>query len=285
MAQPSYIARHRVTQNSYQRTMHFHDVNEILFSLNDGCSFFLNDQSYDIGRGVLILIPEGAIHRKVNPDNLIVDTYTLHYPLSFLSAYSTPNTNLSQVYAAQAACVQLPQSEIDNAIQLFERCLPLPDDAFGSDLRHDLYFLDILLKFYPLFSDGGRGRITRSNITPLVSGLIHYIDQNLARRISLDDLAARFFVSKYNLCRQFKKETGFTILEYINSSRIRKACSLLRQGDSVSSVGAQVGFPNPSHFIHVFRQHTGVTPRKYLSQFSTFTDVPFFNNFAPQDVS
>lgn len=285
MSQPSYIARHSVMQNSYQRTMHFHDVNEILFSLNDGCSFFLGDQSYDIGRGVLILIPEGAIHRKVNPANVIVNTYTLHYPPSFLSAYSTPNTSLTQIYGAQAACVQLPHNEIDHAIQLFERCLSVPDDAFGSDLRHDLCFLDILLSFYPFFSDGGRGRITRSNITPLVSGLIHYIDRNLAGRITLDGLAAKFFVSKYNLCRQFKKETGFTIVEYINSSRIRKACSLLRQGDSVSSVGAQVGFPNPSHFIHVFHQHTGVTPRKYISQFSTFTDVPFFSNFAPQEGS
>ena len=51
---------------------------------------------------MLVLIPEGTIHRKINPSNVTVDTYTLHYPLALLEAYSTPHTDLTQLYGTQA---------------------------------------------------------------------------------------------------------------------------------------------------------------------------------------
>ena len=232
---------------------------------------------------MLVLIPEGTIHRKINPSNVTVDTYTLHYPLALLEAYSTPHTDLTQLYGTQAMCIQLPEKDIGEAIALFERCLTVPDDSFGSDLRQNLHFLDILLKFYPLLSAGHGGNNAHSNISPLVSELIRYINQHLSERLTLDRLANTFFFSKYNLCRQFKRETGFTIVEYINSSRIRMACTLLRQEKAISDISSRVGFLNNSHFIHTFRQYTGVTPRNYITRYKTFTDVPFFSNFAPQE--
>ena len=94
---------------------------------------------------MLVLIPEGTIHRKINPSNVTVDTYTLHYPLALLEAYSTPHTDLTQLYGTQAMCIQLPEKDIGEAIALFERCLTVPDDSFGSDLRQNLHFLVILI--------------------------------------------------------------------------------------------------------------------------------------------
>lgn len=283
MVEHTYLAQHRDSQNRYQQTLHFHDINEILFSLNDGCSLFLDDQIYDIRRGVLALIPEGTIHRKVNPSNVQVDTYTLHYHASLLDAYSTPLTDLAAVYGARVLCLQLPEEDIPQATALFERCLAQPDGTYGSDLRRNLYFLDILLQFYPLLSTGRKGDRPPSNITPLVAELIGYINGHLTQRLSLDLLANAFFTSKFNLCRQFKKETGFTIVEYINSSRVRKACSLLRQESAVADIGLRVGFPNASHFNHTFRQYTGMTPRQYMQHFKSFTGVPFFNSFTPAE--
>ena len=179
---------------------------------------------------MLVLIPEGTIHRKINPSNVTVDTYTLHYPLALLEAYSTPHTDLTQLYGTQAMCIQLPEKDIGEAIALFERCLTVPDDSFGSDLRQNLHFLDILLKFYPLLSAGHGGNNAHSNISPLVSELIRYINQHLSERLTLDRLANTFFVSKYNLCRQFKRETGFTIVEYINGMEVVKVFN--RDGES-----------------------------------------------------
>jgi len=281
--QQTYLVRHLTAQSSYQRSLHFHDVNEILFSLNDGCSFFLDGQIYPINRGALVLIPEGTIHRKLNLDNTVVDTYTLLYPPSMLEAYSTPCTDLSKVYLDSARCIQIPSGEIGRTSALFEQCLTPPDGSFGSDLRRNMLFLDLLLGFYPLLSNQSDTAVLHSNVSPLVSDMLAFINRHLTERITLERLSNTFFISKYNLCRQFKKETGFTIVEYINSSRIRMACAILRKEQDASNLGARVGFSNASHFIHTFRQYTGVTPLGYKKRYKNFTNVPVFSNFSPHD--
>jgi AraC-like DNA-binding protein len=279
----SYTVKHLVSQNSYQRTLHFHDANEIIFSLNDGCSFFLDGQIYDIRRGVLILIPEGVIHRKLNPADIAVDTYTLYYSSALLDAYSTPHTNLTSTFGTAAACIQLPEEAIASTTAMFEKCLPVPGDTFGADLSHNLYFLNMLLSFFPFLSAGLDQTAPRSMLNPLLSSLIDYINEHLTEHLSLDRLAGEFFVSKYNLCRQFKKETGFTIVEYINSSRIRLACSILREEKQVSNIGSRVGFPNTSHFIQTFRQYAGTTPSSYINRYKTYKSVPLFSHFSPPE--
>lgn len=282
MAQVSYIASHRQVQNSYQRIWHFHDSNEILFSLNDDCSFFLDDQVYNIHRGALILIPEGTTHRKINPTDLAVNSYTIHYPSSLLEMYSTAQTDLGRFFDKRAVCIQLPEEAIDETVPYFERCLEEAGNGFGGDVRRNLRFVDLLLHLYPYLA-ADSGTKVRANGSPLVSNLIHYINEHLDEKLSLDRLASSFFVSKFNLCRQFKSETGFTVVEYINSNRVRRACTLLRQQKEVSAIASQVGFSNVSHFIHTFRQYTGMTPGQYQARYRNYTDVPFFRIFAPQD--
>lgn len=283
MIQQAFVARQLGEQNSYQRTLHFHDSNEILFTLNDNCSFFLDGQLFDISRGALILIPEGAIHRKINPPTVVPMSYSLHYPISLLDAYSTPFTDLIQTFGSTSACIQLPNDAIKPVTAMFQSCILPTEETFGSDIRRNMTLLNLLLDLYPLLSaDSGEGTV-HSNTSPLISELIEYINAHLTERLTLDDLSNLFFISKYNLCRQFKKETGFTIIEYINSSRIRMACSLLRKEKAITDIGSRVGFPNASHFIHTFRQNTGMTPRAYLKRYQEFTNVPVFYNFSPHD--
>lgn len=283
MISQTYIARHVVAQRSYQRTLHFHDINEILFTLNDGCTFFLGGQVYPVRRGVLILIPEGVIHRKFNPDNqeIPVDTYTLHFSPALLEAYSTPKTDFTQVFGNISTCIQIPDERIDHTIQLFERCLEEPDGTFGSDVVRNLHFLNILLDVYPLLTKSVDVEKPHSIISPLIADVIRSINSDLTRHISLDGLSSEFFVSKYNLCRQFKQETGFTVIEYLNSSRIQKACRILRQEKQLTNLAARVGFPSQSHFIHTFRRYTGITPREYLARCKQFAEVPLHSNFSP----
>jgi oxalate decarboxylase/phosphoglucose isomerase-like protein (cupin superfamily) len=113
------IANHLKSQQIYQRSPHFHDINEIIYTLNDESSIFLGSHTYKINRGALILVPEGIIHRKSNPTDTIVDTYTIHYPKSLLSSYSTPNTDLTRIFGNTATCIQLPENEIARITRLF----------------------------------------------------------------------------------------------------------------------------------------------------------------------
>ena len=90
------------------------------------------------------------------------------------------------------------------------------------------------------------------------------IEANLARSISLSELADAAGLSRFQFLRSFKRSTGETPYQYVLRRRIEKAQQLLReQAMSVEAVGAAVGFSSSTRFIRAFRLKTGSTPGSY----------------------
>ncbi len=89
---------------------------------------------------------------------------------------------------------------------------------------------------------------------------VEFVKNNLCSRISLDAVAASAGLTKYHFLRKFKRITGLTVLEYINTVRCRHARQLLLGGASVKEAAIRSGFENFSHFSSVFKKYTGVLP-------------------------
>lgn len=91
-----------------------------------------------------------------------------------------------------------------------------------------------------------------------------YLDQNYRERITLDDLAGRFFINKFYLARIFKDQFGVSINSYLSQVRITHAKRLLRFSDlTVEQVGHQCGIDEPAYFARVFKKVEGITPREF----------------------
>lgn len=91
-----------------------------------------------------------------------------------------------------------------------------------------------------------------------------YIIQNYDRPLSLNDIAAHFYISPNYLCSVFKKEVGCNLMKFINDYRLNQAAKLLRETEmKVNKVAEAVGFPNPSYFSQRFRDYFGESPDNY----------------------
>ena len=91
-----------------------------------------------------------------------------------------------------------------------------------------------------------------------------YIDENFARKITLDDLAREFYIDKFYLCEQFKERYGTTIVDYINLVRITEAKKMLRFTDKTTEeISDSVGVNGAAYFSRMFRKIEGVSPREY----------------------
>ncbi|ONF63655.1 GlxA family transcriptional regulator [Amycolatopsis keratiniphila] len=98
--------------------------------------------------------------------------------------------------------------------------------------------------------------------------VMRWLDQNLAARYDLAALAERFNVSTRTLLRRFAAEAGQSPLEYLHSSRVRRARHLLETTDrTVAGIGAAVGYRDPGTFAALFAKHTGRRPRDYRATF------------------
>lgn len=99
--------------------------------------------------------------------------------------------------------------------------------------------------------------------------MLEFIQKNYGKKITLEEFSGRFFLSKNQLIRIFRKRTGYAPYEYIKQYRLRKACELL-QGTTlhVGEVGGRVGYSNNSHFASQFRECYGMTPTEYRGMFA-----------------
>lgn len=88
----------------------------------------------------------------------------------------------------------------------------------------------------------------------------HYADPG----IGVASIAAHLGISEGHLSHTFKKETDYTLLNYLTRYRIRKAMELLREGRlKVYEVAERVGYRDITHFSSTFKKVTGISPSEY----------------------
>jgi len=91
-----------------------------------------------------------------------------------------------------------------------------------------------------------------------------WIQDNLAKSISIADLAKRLKLNQRTLNRRFKAATGLAPQAYLQGLRISTARDLLRTSNlSVSEIAWQVGLHDTSYFSQLFRSHNGMSPLRY----------------------
>ncbi|MEU4101487.1 GlxA family transcriptional regulator [Streptomyces tanashiensis] len=103
--------------------------------------------------------------------------------------------------------------------------------------------------------------------------VMRHLDQNLAARYDLAALADALGVSTRTLLRRFADATGQSPLEYLQSSRVRRARHLLETTDrTVASISTAVGYKDSGTFAALFAKHTGRRPRDYRATFRRGAD-------------
>ena len=94
-----------------------------------------------------------------------------------------------------------------------------------------------------------------------INKTIMYIRNNYTQNISLDTLAFTVGYSAPHLPKEFKKEVGITISDYIQRLRCNKAAEMLKETDtSIADISFYVGYPDNNYFTKVFKKYFGVTP-------------------------
>lgn len=95
-----------------------------------------------------------------------------------------------------------------------------------------------------------------------------YIDAHFTEVITLDKLADIFYMSKFYLTREFKKEFGYTVIQYVLNKRISYAKELLRStAKSVEEISEICGFNDQSYFARQFKKSENMTCLAYRKKY------------------
>lgn len=106
-----------------------------------------------------------------------------------------------------------------------------------------------------------------TNYSPYVHRAIKFIEDNYYKNISVSNLCLEFKINKPYFCNLFKKETGQTFVNFLNSYRIKRSKKLLKNLDfSMLDIAHRVGFNNQSYYCTTFKKFTGISPLKYREE-------------------
>ena len=98
----------------------------------------------------------------------------------------------------------------------------------------------------------------------LVVKILNYIDDNLYKRITMDEISSIFYFNKDYLMRIFKKELDITIMDYINKRRIYNSLDLLKNSDDlIIKVALNSGYSSLEYYSETFTKVLGVSPLTY----------------------
>lgn len=249
---------------------HFHNEYEIYYLMEGERYYFIDNQTFYVKKGSMVFINRSQIHKTTAANTFYHDRVLIHFseeeiePLFGLMSNIDIDTFFSKYFGVL---------DLNEAGQKYIEGLLL-EVMEEMKKRHTSYEFLIKSKLAELLifaircKNGENKTFEVETVKTEKHKKIHeiaeYISENSDKKISLDELSKHFFVSKCYLSRIYKEVTGFTVNEYINIVRIKKAQSLLENTDySITEISEMVGYDSITYFEKVFKTYIEKSPLKY----------------------
>lgn len=239
---------------------HWHQHLEIIHLLNGQMTACINEQSYELVPGDILVINPRDIHSTqlhgrgrynllqippVHLKRISTDWELLHF--SELLVYSDKEESLN-----------------DRLTKIFTELMRL--NTGEEKGAHLLFLIQIYQLLYLLYTEGcsvvnsqSRNR-TERDFRRIVHSM-EYVRKNYMSQITLREVAKELSLTPEYFCRLFKKYTGQTFLAYVNQVRLQYFHQeLLQTDESITYLLNKNGITNYKVFLRIFREAYGTTP-------------------------
>ena len=240
-------------KKEYVLTPHYHNMYEMYFITDGNCTYFIDNKTYQVMAGDIVLIPSGVIH-NTKYSNSVHSRMLINFPKQFI-----PSSVLPMLSALQY--IYRNPSVFDEILNIMKK---IEYEYYHPDTMTDelLYCYTQNLFFILAKNKEKCTKITAGNSN--IEQAIEYIQKNFSTDISLVSIATMCSVSSEHFSRMFKKETGFGFNKYLNLLRLQKAYAMLKQSSdiTVSQVASECGFSDSNYFSTKFKELYGLPPKK-----------------------
>lgn len=264
-----YVQMHQDT--TYFETaspLHSHTFYEILCCRNSsGVEYLVGTERYRLQKGDIVFVSPGVSHRPLLPGNMpepyIRDVLWLSPDFIQLLKQLFPDpgiyrNNESSLLRTAGTQWEYVGELLREAIAESERREP------GWQIVAMGKAMGFLTHLTRAFQDV-KSVSMEAEKPELLDQVMAYIEANLARKITLEDVARSFFVSESTISQTFRKKMGVSFYRCVTQRRLIGAKSLILAGVTLEDVARQVGFSDYSAFYRAFRQEYGISPRRYRS--------------------
>lgn len=257
---------------------HWHDALEILFMLDGTIHIGIENLVCQLHKEDLIVINPNEMHTTSSSNaNLVLVLQISNDWLNKYSAFKGVKISCNSSIHGQSLHMNQIRKLLAQMMWVYN------NQSLYFELKLQSYLFELLYQLFTYFKTDEiqQGMGESDKYMPRLSNIIHFIHQNYAQDISLQDLAAKEFLSVSYISRFFKKHIGTSYKEYVIRIRLEHAVKdLLFTDKSIAQLSYDHGFPNTNSFLNAFKETYHVAPSIYRKDSKADFQFLYGSNYA-----
>jgi AraC-like DNA-binding protein/mannose-6-phosphate isomerase-like protein (cupin superfamily) len=272
---PFWIAK----MNDCNDINHRHEFVQIVFVSKGRLKHVINNNSFDVVRGDIFVIPPYIPHYIDNAYGENFEIIEFEFIPEFInekfSSLFNGNSFIDFAYLEPFLVVEqelTPRLHLTGAIELETEKIfaEIIDEYEKKEADFELIIKALAMKLLILVGrefkknmNGSESQEIYDKHRDALKNAICYVDTHFCEDISLDEVSKVAMFSPSYFRYLFKQMTNKTFTEYLNEKRVNKAVSLLiaKHDRQILDICYEVGYNNVNYFNRIFKQTTGVSPR------------------------
>jgi len=250
---------------------HWHKEIEIFYMKSGALVYSTSDGEYTFPEGSGGFVNSNVLHTSRGVGRKETLQFLHIFDTSFISGQKDGRieTNYIKPLVSSGSTKIIPLYPHDvrhkDLLKIISDSFHIQENEFAYELkiRNALseiwYYLFELADPLPKQETGDDERVTEK-----IKLMMIFIHENYSKKIKISDIAGAAFVSERACFRAFRESIHMSPLEYLNSYRLQKACTMLTDSSKpVTLIGYECGLGTSSHFADKFKSRFGCTPSEY----------------------
>ncbi len=253
----------KVKSNNKPAKLHTHPEYEIQLFLKGNTKYIVEEKVYRIEPGDMIVVRKNQFHAMYRDKSIACERVILGVPSEFFEennckAYEEQFLDEAGRINNKIPAHVVKSSGIYDAFMRYKKyskeyTLPKDLPVLKAIIIEILYLLNKCSEF--AIADESNGSMKE---------VISYLSTHYTEDITLDGLCSEFYLSKYYLCRGFRKATGLTVFEYVRKKRLAKVAEFVANGVTIGEAAMQAGFRNYTAFYRAYKTEYQSSPGEDL---------------------
>lgn len=243
--------------------VHSHSFHEMVYCISGGADYIIGTERYHLNRGDILSIPGGVSHAPLIPENLPEPyrRYVLWLSPEFCDVILTMVLGDSLPVKDQSYVLHTTGTAWEHLGEYFRRMV---QECEQRHFRWEAAAFGIATELAVQIARLWQGEQSVESEKPeLLDRITSYLETHLSERITVADVAARFWVSQSTISQLFRKKMGISFYRYVTLRRLRESKVLIKSGIPMEQVSISVGFQDYSTFYRAFKSEFGISPAQY----------------------
>lgn len=245
-----------------------HPFNELIYVDNGTIDVSSVGYTGKINEGQLILHEANEVHSLNCPPNTPPNVIIIGFECNSPALHSLTQKPINLSPALQKLLAEIIKEGRNVFMPPYD--MPYVRDMkkrktfpLGADQMIKILLESFLIKLYRQTEAKENEPNDVQDIPTFVNEIKRYIDENCTEKITLSELCLLFGTNKTTLCNNFKSHVGMTVINYVNTQKIRYAKRKIREGKSLTEIANELNLSSIHYFTRLFEKHERLSPSEY----------------------